>query len=178
MTALNQETDEQRLVEAAQRDPAGFAALYELHFERVYAYVARRLSDRHEAEDLTAEVFRRALENIGRFEWRGAPFAAWLYRIAANAITDRHHRAARELPDPVPDTPVETDLEAAEHRARLYRLVSRLPADQRRVVLLRFVQQRSIREIARDLQRSEGAVKQLQFRALESLRTQMRESHG
>src|SRR6185295_19075563 len=78
--------DEQRLVEAAQRDPSHFAELYERHFERVYAYVVRRVRDRDEAEDLTSEVFHQALAHLGRFEWRGLPFAAWLFRIAANAI--------------------------------------------------------------------------------------------
>src|SRR5499427_7741596 len=80
---------ERLLIEAAQKDPTRFAELYETNFERVYAFIVRRVGDRHEAEDLTAEVFHHALENIARFEWRGVPFAVWLYRIAANAIADR-----------------------------------------------------------------------------------------
>lgn len=83
-------------MEAAQRDRSRFAELYEQNFERVYAYVARRVPRRQEAEEVTSEVFHQALENLGRFEWRGAPLAAWLYRIAANAIADRWRRAARE----------------------------------------------------------------------------------
>src|SRR5215467_14492236 len=79
---------EQLLVEAAQKDPSRFAQLYEANFERVYAYIAARIRHRDEAEDLTAEVFKKALAHLGRFEARGAPFAAWLYRIAANAIAD------------------------------------------------------------------------------------------
>jgi DNA-directed RNA polymerase specialized sigma24 family protein len=89
--------DAERLaVEAAQRDPARFDELYEANFERVYAYVARRVRDRDVACDLTAEVFHRALEHLGRFEWRGVPFVAWLLRIAAHAIADRATRAGRE----------------------------------------------------------------------------------
>src|SRR5215467_7817988 len=79
---------ERLLVEAAQKDPRRFAELYEANFERVYAFIVRRVQDRHDAEDLTAEVFHHALANIARFEWRGVPFAVWLYRIAANAIAD------------------------------------------------------------------------------------------
>jgi RNA polymerase sigma-70 factor, ECF subfamily len=172
------QTDERLLVEAAQQDPRRFAELYEAHFERVYSYVARRVGDRAEAEDLTADVFHRALANLGSFEWRGAPFAAWLYRIAANAIADRAQRAAKLRDLPAPDASEEPDMEEIEHRARLFRMVGELPADQRRVILLRFAEQRPIREIARQLLRSEGAVKQLQFRALENLRQRMGRGHG
>src|SRR6266705_6138160 len=94
---------ERLLIEAAQRDPRRFAELYEANFERVYAFVIRRVQDRHEAEDLTSEVFQDALANLSRFEWRGVPFAAWLYRITANAIADRWRRAARQRPDPPSD---------------------------------------------------------------------------
>src|SRR5439155_1554141 len=83
------DADERLLVEAAQRDPARFGDLYDRHFERVYAFVVHRVSDRDVAEDVTADVFHRALAGLGAYEWRGAPFAAWLLRIAANAIVDR-----------------------------------------------------------------------------------------
>src|SRR5262245_60443129 len=81
--------DERLLIEAAQRDPLRFADLYERHFDRVYAFVARRAGGRADAEDLTAEVFHRALANMDRFEWRGAPFLVWLLQIARNALADR-----------------------------------------------------------------------------------------
>ena len=86
--------DEQTLVEAAQADPARFLDLYERHFHRVWAYVIRRTESRAEAEDVTSEVFRRALENLRGYEWRGTPFAAWLLRIAANALAHRRERRA------------------------------------------------------------------------------------
>ena len=89
--------EERLLVEAAQKDPARFAELYEVNFERVYAFIAWRIGDRDAAEDLTSEVFHKALANLRRFEWRGAPFAAWLLRIAANAIADRAQRGGKEL---------------------------------------------------------------------------------
>jgi len=172
------DTEERLLIEAAQQDPKRFADLYEHHFERVYAFVVRRVGDRDAAQDVTADVFHQALANLSRFEWRGAPFAAWLFRIAANAVIDHGQRTARERRLPEPDEPEEINAEEIQHRARLFRLVADLPADQQRVITMRFAEQKSIREIAHALGRTEGAVKQLQFRGLENLRTRMGESNG
>jgi len=172
------DSGERALVEAAQKDPARFAALYEAHFERIYAFVARRVRDRHVAEDVTAEVFRCALASIGTFQWRGVPFTAWLYRIAANEIADQIKGAARDGGTIDTDLPSHDELTAVEHRATLFREVRRLPADQRRVIELRFGEERSLRETAAELGRSEGAIKQLQWRALQTLRTRMGASHG
>jgi RNA polymerase sigma-70 factor (ECF subfamily) len=170
-----QETDtaERLAIEAAQKDPARFAELYESNFDRVYAYIARRVLNRHEAEDLTSEVFHQALAGLPRFEWRGVPFAAWLFRIAANSIIDRSKRAAKEqeiLPT-TEGTSEQVNIEEIDQRARLFQLVDRLPIDQRRVIVMRFADDKSLREIAQALGRSEGAVKQLQFRALQNLRS-------
>ncbi len=82
-TQSNTET-ERGLIEAAQRDPAAFAQLYDANFHRVYAYIVRRVGDAQRAEDLTAQVFHDALANLGKFEWSGVPFAGWLLKIAAN----------------------------------------------------------------------------------------------
>ena len=178
MASQSDELDDRLLIEKAQRDPALFADLYETYFDRVYAYIARRVNHRTEAEDLTSDVFHHALANLGRFEWRGVPFVVWLYRIAANAIADRSHKLERErnLDPPVEITPA--DQEEAQDQARVFAFVRDLPDDQRRVVELRFGEQKSIREIANDLGRSEGAVKQLQFRGLETLRARMGGKHG
>ena len=173
--AIREDGRERLLVEAAQKDPAKFGELYDIHFERIYAFVARRMRDRDKAEDLTSEVFHKALANLKSYTWTGAPFAAWLFRIAANTISDQLKRSAREpmnMEDP-PEPSGGPEQEAAEARGRLFRLVEKLPREQRQVVFGRFVEQRSIREIAELLRKSEGAVKQLQFRALEKLRSQM-----
>src|SRR6266498_5318580 len=160
---LQGDSEERLLVEAAQSDPAKFGDLYEIHFERIYAFIARRVRERHTVEDLTSEVFHKALANLRNYEWRGAPFGAWLIRIAAHAIADHARPSAREaagLADtPGQDAPV--DLEAVEHRARLFRLVGQLPAEQRRVIFELFVEEKSTREIALQLGKTEGAVKQL-----------------
>jgi RNA polymerase sigma-70 factor (ECF subfamily) len=172
--------EERLLVEAAQSDLARFGDLYDIHFERIYAFIVRRVRDRDKAEDLTSEVFHKALVGLKSYEWTGAPFAAWLFRIAANAVYDQFKRSAREpvnMDDP-PEPSGAPEQEAVEARARLFRLVEKLPGEQRRVVFGRFVEQRSIREIAQQLGKSEGAVKQLQFRALEKLRSQMEGAHA
>ena len=172
------EPEERLLIEAAQNDPSRFAELYEQNFHRVYAYIARRVRDREEIQDLTAHVFHQALANIGKFKWKGSPFAAWLYRIAANAIADQAKRKMRESvdqPDQRSESSTAPDLEALDRRARLFRAVDKLPEDQRRVISMRFAGEKSIREIADELGRSEGAVKQLQFRALENLRNRLNE---
>jgi RNA polymerase sigma-70 factor, ECF subfamily len=176
------EDDERFLVEAAQRDPARFADLYERHFEQIYAYVLNRVRDRDAAEDVTAEVFHKALANLRNYEWRGAPFGAWLVRIAANAATDRAKRMPWEAVDPerMPDhgsDPLD-EVQRVDERARLFRLVHELPADQRTVIVERFVEERSTRDIAKRLGKTEGAIKQLQFRALQNLRKWMEGANG
>lgn len=172
------DSSERRLIEAAQADPGRFAELYELHFDRVYAYVLRRVRDRCEAQDLTSEVFHQALAGIQRYEPRGIPFAAWLYRIASNKISDHCERLSRERGLPAPTESEEPDYEEIERQALLFRTVRELPDDQRRVIELRFVSQLSIREVAQALDRTEGAVKQLQLRALQNLRTRMGDHNG
>jgi RNA polymerase sigma-70 factor (ECF subfamily) len=172
LKVLKQRPDERLVIEAAQRDPARFAELYEDNFERVYAFVARRVYVRADAEDLTAEVFQQALAKLSGFEWRGVPFAAWLYRIAANAIADRWKRAAREQGSPIADDPPDphsgANPEEIERTAQLFRLV----------IEMRFAEEKSIREIAKALKRTAGAVKQLQFRGIQKLRDQVSMESG
>ena len=168
---------ERLLIEAAQKDPGRFAELYEANFERVYAFVVRRVQDRHEAEDLTSEVFHHALANLPRFEWRGVPFAVWLFRIAANAIADRFRNTKQTVDTSLAEDLDQSSWQEVERRATLFQLVNSLPEDQRSVVVKRFVEQKSIRDIAVEFGRSEGAIKQLQFRALETLRARAGGSH-
>lgn len=178
MKVLEYEVDNERLlIEAAQQDPARFAELYESNFERVYAFLLRRVGSREEAEDLTAEVFHQALVSIGRFEWQGRPFVAWLFGIASNLLRDRWQRVTKQPELPLEPEQIPGAEDGIERRALLFQLVDRLPPDQRLVIVRRFVEQRSIREIAQELARSEGAIKQLQLRALQSLRNRTRGNH-
>ncbi len=178
---VNRDFDERQVVEAAKANPRRFAELYEHYFERVYAYAIARVRDRSEAQDVTAEVFQHALEHLPQFEWRGTPFAAWLYRIAANEIADRAKRRAREQNVDPPEAAIEEnfarDFDEAETRARVFRLLEELPPDQQTVLTMRFVDGKGIRDIAKEIGRSEGAVKQLQFRALQNLRDRLGVEH-
>jgi len=169
--------DERRLIEAAQKDAQRFGELYERNFERVYAFVARRVRDRHEAEDVTSEVFQHALTNLSKFEWRGVPFCVWLFRIAANAIADRWEKVSKHDADTLRDDLDQAHWPDIERRTALFQLVEQLPSDQRTVIIKRFVEEKSIRDIAHELGRTEGAIKQLQYRAVESLRARAGGSH-
>ncbi|HZQ69831.1 MAG TPA: sigma-70 family RNA polymerase sigma factor [Terriglobales bacterium] len=172
------EANERLLVQAAQKDPAQFAELYEAHFERVYAFVARRVRERQLAEDLTSEVFHKALAALPNFNWRGIPFGVWLSRIASNVVTDQWRKSSREVVEDPPQAVDDVDPELTQQSAQLFRMVAQLPTDQRRVIGMRFAEGKSIKEIALELGRSEGAIKQLQFRGLEALRARLGGEHA
>jgi len=165
---LEREPDEQLLIEAAQSEPARFAELYDRNFDRVYAFFARRVATREEAQDLTGEVFHQALASIRNFKWQGAPFVAWLYGIAANVLAGHWQKLGRCTR--VEDLDLSGASDEIERSVILAELVDLLPPDQRLVIVRRFIGEKSIREIAQELGRSEGAVKQLQLRALVNLR--------
>jgi RNA polymerase sigma-70 factor (ECF subfamily) len=165
--------DDRLLIEAAQADPARFVEIYERYVDRIYALVSRRTENRAAAEDVTSHVFEQALATIARFEWRGLPVSAWLFRIASNAIADHWRDRSRNANEPAPDVPDPREVEDIDRRIALYQEVERLPELQQDVIRMRFVEEKSIREVAAALNRSEGAVKQLQLRALEKLRKSM-----
>jgi RNA polymerase sigma-70 factor (ECF subfamily) len=149
-----------------------FAELYEQNFNRVYAFIARRVGSRDHAQDLTAEVFHRALASIGSFRWQESPFISWLYGIATNVLAAHWQKSGRN-PAQLEEDWDEGGSEEIERKAILAELVESLMPDQRMVIVRRFLEQRSIREVATELGRSEGAIKQLQLRALENLREKM-----
>jgi len=169
---LERDPDERPLIEAAQNEPEKFAELYDQNFRRVYAFFARRVATREQAQDLTAEVFHQAIASIKGYRSQGAPFIAWLYGIAAHVLSKHWHTQGR-------NTEELGDLSSAgddiERSVLLGQLVDSLLPDQRHVIVRRFVDQKSIREIAHELGRSEGAVKQLQLRGLEKLRDMLGE---
>ena len=163
-------------VHAAQHDRAAFAALYRRYVERVYGYCFYLLGDHHDAEDATERTFLAALGAIDRFRDDGATFRAWLFRIAhnelANSLRQRRRRRTTPLedgPEPMDDADPARLVGVAEDARRLRSAVSRLSDDRRQVVVLRFVDGLSAREIGVVLGRSEGAVRVLQHRALRDL---------
>jgi len=170
------------LVEKAKRDPNAFGDLYDLHFDRIYAYIYRKTGDRQAAEDLTSETFTKALAHIGKYRYTGQPFAAWLYRIASNLVTD-HYRTRRPtasldegLQMVAPGiTPEEAAL-AVDNKQAVIRAIQTLSPDQQDVVLMRFSGDMKLKDIADALGKTEGAVKALMFRALGSLKGKLTES--
>ncbi len=172
------------LVEAAQRDPVQFDALYRRYLAQVYSYAVYELGDHHEAEDATERTFLAALANLGRFEERARPadgegastFRVWLFQIARNAVATQRRSRRRHPQAPLEAAALVADPLDVEHGATVrdeagaaWRAVGRLPADRRRALVLRFVEEMSTAEIAGILGRSEGAVRVLIHRALRSV---------
>jgi RNA polymerase sigma-70 factor (ECF subfamily) len=170
--------DEDQLIQRArQGDLAAVSEIYNLHVDRIYKYVRYRTGDDQTAEDITAEVFLRAIESLGSYNDHGAPFVAWLYRIAHARIIDYWRSANRRqtapLDDPLlQDGLVETDeaidVDFLQHRL-LWSALQQLTDDQQNVIILKFVEGLSNLEIAQVLGKTEGAIKALQRRALETL---------
>jgi RNA polymerase sigma-70 factor, ECF subfamily len=176
------ESDE-ALVARAKRDRDAFACLYDRYVEQVYRFIYRRVKDHTIAEDITARVFFRALEYLPRFEWRGIPFGGWLIRIAANLIRDHSGHAQRlvslrewaedGMAIATSDPPVEEQYADRQASSILWQTVDALPMPEQQVVVFRFARDMSVREIATTMGRTEGAVKQLLFRAVKRLRQQL-----
>jgi RNA polymerase sigma-70 factor, ECF subfamily len=165
------------LVDRAQRgDRTALEELYLLHFDRIYSYLHMSVGSRHDAEDLTTQTFVKMLEAIGRFQWRSVPFSAWLFRIAHNLAMD-HFRANRrwqpedDLPEGLhgEESSAEEQALASLSETSMLALIDRLSPEQRQVLTLKFVFRFSNAEAAAILEKSEGAVKSLQHRALASL---------
>ncbi|HET8570247.1 MAG TPA: sigma-70 family RNA polymerase sigma factor [Candidatus Limnocylindria bacterium] len=170
------EEDERRLaVAAAGGDRRAFAALYDLHLDAVYRYCFFRLRSEADAEDVTSEVFHRALVAMPRYEPR-RPFLAFLYTVARNVIADRARRArpVAAFDDAVAtptDAPGPEERSVALDEARGVReAIGRLTGLQQEVVVLRFIEGRSTQEIARALGKRESTIRGIQMRALAALR--------
>jgi len=170
---------EARLVRRAQQgDPEAFAELYERYQPTIYTYIFYRVGDAEVAEDLTADVFVRLVEKIHTFQVQDRPLLSWLYAIARNLIIDRHRRLERAPSLPLEERLIAEDAESqpaqvAERtltRECLAKAMRHLTEDQRQVILLKFVEDRSNAEVAAILAKTEGAVKALQHRALAALR--------
>lgn len=170
-SAPTEGVDDEELAARAARDFAAFAALYERYLEPVYRYVRAQTRDRATAEDLTAQVFLKALNAAGTFKGEGS-YRSWIFSIARNTVTSWRADRRRKLvpieqlpehPDPAPSA--QSLAIASEERALLWTAVARLPEAQREVVRLRYRAELTIDEIARRTRRSSGAVRVLLHRA-------------
>jgi RNA polymerase sigma-70 factor (ECF subfamily) len=173
--------DDPQLVKQAKTDPAAFGILYERYVFKIYNYIYYRTGDHHEAEDLTARTFQRAMAHIGRYRERGVPFSAWLYRIAHNLVANWHRDRGRRQVVGLEDAALvsvsrerpESDAESNEERVRLLDAIRRLPAERQQLLILKFVERLSNADIAKVMGRTEGAVKSLYHRTLISLRDEL-----
>jgi RNA polymerase sigma-70 factor (ECF subfamily) len=170
-----------KLVERAQKgDRSALEELYLIHFDRIYSYLHVSVGNRHDAEDLTTQTFLKMLESIGRFRWQSAPFSAWLFRIAHNLAMD-HFRARKrvqpeeEVPEPLGSEEPSAELEAMQSigRQSMLELIDKLSPEQQQVLTLKFVFSCPNADVAKILDKTEGAIKSLQHRALASLQKQL-----
>jgi RNA polymerase sigma-70 factor (ECF subfamily) len=181
---LDRETlDESRLVEQAKQDREAFGKLYELHIDRIYNYVYYRVGNSHDAEDLTARVFFRAIQHIHNYQDQGVPFSAWLYRIARNMLANWYRdNSKRQMisldsigQQHFVDSP-EFATELQEDRVALLAAILRLPADRQELLILKYVEHLPNAEIGLIMERSEGAIKSLYHRTMLSLRDDLLET--
>jgi RNA polymerase sigma-70 factor (ECF subfamily) len=167
---------EQLVSRAQQGDRDALEELYLEHFDKIYSYLHMTVGNRYDAEDLTTQTFLKMLESIGKFRWGTAPFSAWLFRIAHNLAMD-HFRARRrwQPEEEVPEPPGQVESSAEEQALKflssenMFDLIEQLSDEQRQVLILKFVFDFSNLEAATVLDKTEGAVKSLQHRALASL---------
>jgi len=168
---------EENLVRRAQNnDQEAFAQLYEEYFDKIYRYLALRIGNEMEAEDMTQQVFLNALRSISSFRWRGVPFSAWLYRIAHNQAVDHLRKKKKRTSVPLDESLATSDDNpqlATERKLDIEQLLSatkQLTEAQREVISLRFTSELSIAQVARVMGKSQGAVKALQHSAIGALR--------
>lgn len=175
---MSNDRDEEQLIEQAKTDPEAFGQLYELYVEKIYNYIYYRLGNHHDAEDLTAKVFYRALNHIAHYNHKGVPFAAWLYRIAHNLVVNWHRDHSRRQMVGLENLDLSGDKQESPHHAAeqtnerelLLAAIQHLPRERQELLMLKFVERMSNAEIGRVLGRSEGAVKSLYHRTLVSLK--------
>jgi RNA polymerase sigma-70 factor (ECF subfamily) len=173
---VERQSIEQLVARAQEGDRDALEELYLEHFDRIYSYLHMTVGNRHDAEDLTTQTFLKMLESIGKFRWGTAPFSAWLFRIAHNLAID-HFRARRrwqpeeEVPEPAGQVQSSAEEEALKvlSSENMFDLIEQLSDEQRQVLILKFVFDFSNVEAAAVLDKTEGAVKSLQHRALASL---------
>ncbi len=177
--------EEDVLKSASLGDRDAFGQLYERYAERIFNYIYYRTGNVHDAEDLTARVFQRAMNHIKNYTDRGAPFAAWLYRIAHNLVANWHRDRSRKQEIPLDDLPIlpskgdhpEKNLVRSQEQEALLRIIRTLPSERQTLLILKFVEDMSNAEIGVIMGRSEGAVKSLYHRTLLALRDQLQDQN-
>lgn len=177
-SAVIEADDDQLITLAAGGDRQSFGELYERYALRVFRHAQFLTGDPVLAEDVTAQVFLKALEAIPRYESRGVPFVAWLLRITCNMVIN-HRKSAKnnghaQIPENIEATGTffspEDSCEVKVDGERVWREVRKLPGEQRQVIVMRFIDDLGYPDIAQVLGKTVGAVRVIQFRALANLR--------
>jgi RNA polymerase sigma-70 factor (ECF subfamily) len=171
-------SDSAALARAAQGDKEAFGVLYERYVDRIYTYIYYRTGNSFDAEDLTARVFLRALRHIPKYQDRGLPFSAWLYRIAHNLVANWHRDNSRRTHIPLRDGIFdysqaelpENEVLRIEEREKLMEVIRGLPQDRQQLLIHKFLDHYSNAEIGQIMDRTEGAIKSLYHRTLLTLR--------
>ncbi len=170
------------LVQLSKEDKEAFGELYERYVKKIYNYIYYRTGNQHDAEDLTARVFFRALSHIGQYTERGVPFQAWLYRIAHNLVANWHRDRGRRKIIPLDEFVAislaseapERVAEDREEQELLLTAIRRLPPERQELLVLKFVEGLSNAEIGEIMGRTEGAIKSLYHRTLIALRDDLK----
>jgi RNA polymerase sigma-70 factor (ECF subfamily) len=169
------------LVELAKQDKDAFGELYERYITKIYNYIYYRTGNHHDAEDLAARVFFRAMAHIENYTERGVPFQAWLYRIAHNLVANWHRDRGRRKIIPLDEYVAaslkseapEKQAQEDEEREQLLRAIRRLPEERQQLLMLKFIEHLSNAEIGEIMDRTEGAIKSLYHRTLMALRDEL-----
>ena len=185
--------EERALIDRSKKDPAAFGWIYDAHFDAIFHYILYRVGTVHTAEDLTAQTFYKALNNLWKFRWTGAPISAWLYRIATNEVNSHFRQKKNKiytdidemsnyLEDEVnrPDREVETaEAVVQQHQTflMLNRCIQQLKPDEQTLITMRYFEKKPFKEISEILGKREGALRMRIWRALEKLKV-MLESQG
>lgn len=173
------ETDlanEKNLIEAAKLNPAMFAGLYDKYYEQIFRFVYQRMDDKEQAFDVTQQVFVKAMEKLPKYEFKGVPFASWLYRIASNEVIDlfRKEKAYRTVNiDSVNVYGIMEEMQESkidELHDKIVSIISDLPEEELQMIEMRFFEKRSFKEIAEILEMTENNAKVKTYRILDKLK--------
>jgi RNA polymerase sigma-70 factor, ECF subfamily len=182
LTEVGPITEDEAITRAAEGDTEAFTFLYERYVNRIYNYIYYRTGNPNEAEDLTSRVFYRALDHIRRYNNRGVPFSAWLYRIAHNLVANWHRDNSRRKEVPledytqVPHRAMQPEASVVDNQEleSLLQAIRRLPSERQQLLILKFVEGMSNADVAMIMMRSEGAIKSLYHRTLLALRDELK----
>lgn len=183
-------SSEKNLVKKAQKDPEAFSQLYEDNYSKIFGYILRRVANIDTAKDITSETFFKALKNIGSFKWKDVSFSCWLYRIASNEIANyfrkgKNYKAVsfENIAEPASPQNMQEDVLGAENELEkkrefleLHKKIIELPDIYQKVLVLKFFEKKSVKEICEILEKKEGTVKSLIHRGVERLKNLLDEN--